>query len=57
METGAVRKPTWIEIRLNGPPGGALQPRISIAPAEIVTGVRVTRRHRSQICVPVEGAR
>jgi 3-keto-5-aminohexanoate cleavage enzyme len=32
----AARPPTWIEVSLNGPWGRALQPRIPIAPAEIV---------------------
>lgn len=32
----AARPPTWIEVSLNGPWGRGLQPRIPIAPAEIV---------------------
>ena len=42
MQPDAARPPTWIEVSLNGPWGRTLQPRIPIAPAEIVT--RTTKR-------------
>jgi len=44
MQTDAARPPTWIEVSLNGPWGRALQPRIPIAPAEIVAeGIAAAR--------------